>query len=116
MSQDHLLRTIKRTIDFSFIYDKVKDLYSPVGRRSVDPVLLVKMPLIGYWYGSPSERKLEQEVKLNLAYRWFLGLDLAEPVPDHSTIVRTGEGDSRTAHYFKRFSTSSFRVVWRMGL
>lgn len=46
--QDHLLRAIKRTIDFSFIYDKVKDLYSPVGRRSVDPVLLVKMLLIGY--------------------------------------------------------------------
>ena len=43
--QDHLLRTIKRTIDFSFIYDKVKELYSPVGRRSVDPVLLVKMLL-----------------------------------------------------------------------
>lgn len=84
--QDHLLRTIKRSIDFSFIYDKVKDLYSPVGRGSVDPVLLVKMLLIGYWYGIASERKLEQEVKLNLAYRWFLGLDLAEAVPDHSTI------------------------------
>lgn len=69
--QDHLLRVIKRTIDFSFIYDKVKDLYSPIGRRSVDPVLLVKMLLLGYWYGIPSERKLEQEVKLNLAYRWF---------------------------------------------
>lgn len=84
--QDHLLRTIKGTIDFTFIYEKVKDLYSPVGRRSVDPVLLVKMLLIGYWYGIPSERKLEQEVKVNLAYRWFLGLDLAEAVPDHSTI------------------------------
>lgn len=84
--QDHLLRVIKQTIDFSFIYDKVKDLYSPVGRRSVDPVLLIKMLLLGYWYGITSERKLEQEVKMNLAYRWFLGLDLTDSVPDHSTI------------------------------
>ncbi len=56
---------------------------SSIGRRSVDPVLLVKMLLIGYWYGIPSARKLEQEVKLNLASRWFLGLDLADAVPDY---------------------------------
>lgn len=84
--QDHLLRKIRKTVDFSFIYDKVRTLYSPIGRRSVDPVLLIKMLLIGYLYGIPSERKLEQEVRLNLAYRWFLGLDLADPVPDHSTL------------------------------
>jgi transposase len=110
--QDHLLRVIKRTIDFSFIYDKVKDLYSPIGRRSVDPVLLVKMLLIGYWYGIPSERKLEQEVKLNLAYRWFLGLDLAEAVPDHSTISQNRRRRFKNSPLFQEiFDTIVSRCV-----
>jgi transposase len=110
--QDHLLRVIKRTIDFSFIYDKVKDLYSPIGRRSVDPVLLVKMLLIGYWYGIPSERKLEQEVKLNLAYRWFLGLDLAETVPDHSTISQNRRRRFKKSPLFQEiFDTIVSRCV-----
>lgn len=110
--EDHLLRVIKRTIDFTFIYDKVKDLYSPVGRRSVDPVLLVKMLLIGYWYGIPSERRLEQEVKLNLAYRWFLGLDLAEPVPDHSTISQNRRRRFKNSPLFQEiFDTIVSRCV-----
>ncbi|MDQ0885976.1 transposase [Paenibacillus sp. V4I9] len=84
--KDHLLRIIQREVDVTFIYDKVKHLYSLVGRKSIDPVLLMKMMLIGYLYGISSERKLEEEVKMNLAYRWFLGLDLMESVPDHSTL------------------------------
>ena len=67
--QDHLLRAIRKAIDFRFIYDKVRPLYSDVGRASIDPVLLIKMLLLGYLYGIPSERKLEEEVKLDLAYR-----------------------------------------------
>lgn len=112
VSQDHLLRAIKRTIDFSFIYDKVKALYSPIGRRSVDPVLLVKMLLVGYWYGIPSERKLEQEVRHNLAYRWFLGLDLAEPVPDHSTISQNRRRRFKNGQLFQDiFDTIVSRCV-----
>jgi transposase len=84
--QDHLLRDIRKKVDFTFIYEKVQHLYSPFGRRSIDPVLLMKMLLIGYLFGIPSERKLEQEITVNLAYRWFLGLDLGETVPDHSTL------------------------------
>lgn len=83
--QDHLLRQIDQLVDFSFIYQKVAHLYSPFGRRSIDPVLLMKMLLVGYLYGIDSERKLEEEVRLNIAYRWFLGLDLESPIPDHST-------------------------------
>lgn len=83
--KDHLLRKIDETIDFSFIYDKVEHLYSHTGRPSIDPVKLFKMTLIGYLYGIPSERRLEEEVHLNLAYRWFVGLQLDDPVPDHST-------------------------------
>jgi len=83
--KNHLLRAIRKKIDFKFIYEKVKHLYPNVGRPSIDPVLLIKMLIIGYLYGIPSERKLEEEVKLNLAYRWFLGMDLGDSVPDHST-------------------------------
>lgn len=110
--QDHLLRAIKNNVDFSFIYDKVKDLYSPMGRRSVDPLLLVKMLLIGYWYGIPSERKLEQEVKLNLAYRWFLGLDLSDAVPDHSTISQNRRRRFKNSPLFQEiFDTIVSRCV-----
>lgn len=84
----HLLRRIKAKIDFDFIYKKIeeKNLYRQGGRPSVDPVVLVRMWLIGYLYGITSERRLEQEVHLNLAYRWFLGIPLDERVPDHSTL------------------------------
>ena len=86
MPQEHFLRDLDLLIDFDFIYDKVADLYSNTGRPSVDPVVLIKMLLIGYIYGIDSERRLEQEITVNIAYRWFLGIDLDERVPDHSTI------------------------------
>lgn len=84
---NHLLRMIDEHIDFSFIYEKVRPFYSEThGRPSLDPVRLFKMMLVGYLYGIPSERQLEQEIHLNVAYRWFLGLGLHDAVPDHSTI------------------------------
>ena len=76
--EDHLLRKIAAHMDFSFIHNIVKDLYSETqGRPAIDPVLLIKMLLIGYLYGICSERQLEQEIRLNLAYRWFLGLKIS---------------------------------------
>lgn len=87
--QDHLLRKIDKVIDFSFIYDKVEHLYcADNGRPPIDPVLLFKMLFIGYLFGIRSERRLEKEIQVNTAYRWFLGLGLTERVPDHSTISR----------------------------
>ncbi len=86
MPQEHFLRDLDRIIDFNFVYDKVEHMYSNTGRPSVDPVVLVKMLLIGYLYGIESKRKLEQEIQVNIAYRWFLGIEFDEPVPDHSTI------------------------------
>lgn len=86
ISSDHFLRKLDKAVDFSFIYGIVKNLYSQIGRPSIDPVVLVKMLLVGYLYGIDSERKLEQEIRYNIAYRWFLGLDLEDAVPDHSTI------------------------------
>ena len=85
--QNHMLRKIDKYIDFSFILEKVKPYYcADNGRPSVDPVLLFKMIFLGYFYGIRSERRLEQEIQTNVAYRWFLGLGLTDRVPDHSTI------------------------------
>lgn len=85
--KDHLLRKIDKLIDLSFIYDKVEHLYcADNGRPPIDPVLLFKMLLIGYLFGVRSERQLEREVQVNMAYRWYLGLGLRERAPDHSTI------------------------------
>jgi transposase len=85
--QDHLLRKIDKYIDFSFIIEKVKPYYcEDNGRPSLDPLVLFKMMFIGYFFGIRSERQLEKEVQLNVAYRWFLGLRLTDPVPDHTTI------------------------------
>jgi transposase len=83
--ENHTLRKINEKIDFSFIYNKMEKYYSKLGRKSLDPVLLFKMLLVGYLFNIDSERELEQEVHLNIAYRWFLGLDLTDTVPDHST-------------------------------
>ena len=63
----------------------MEKFYSNLGRRSIDPVLMFKMLLIGYLFNIRSERELEEQVHLNIAYRWFLGLDLSDQVPDHST-------------------------------
>ena len=84
--QDHLLRKVDKYVDFSFIGEKVRPFYSENNGRPSDPIMLFKMMFIGYFYGIRSERQLEREVQTNVAYRWFLGLKLNDPVPDHSTI------------------------------
>lgn len=85
--ENHMLRKIDKYIDFSFIHEKVNHLYCENnGRPAIDPVVLFKMIFLGYFYGIRSERRLEQEIQTNLAYRWFLGLGLTDRVPDHTTI------------------------------
>lgn len=84
--QDHLLRLIDKAIDWSFIYELVADKYSPDnGRPSTDPVLLVKIPFIQYLYGIKSMRQTIKEIEVNVAYRWFLGLEMMDKVPHFST-------------------------------
>lgn len=86
--EGHLLRLIDRYVDFSFIRERVKHLYSHTGRPSIDPEILVRMLLIGYLYGITSERRLCEEVKMHIGYRWFIGLNLEDKVPDHSTFSK----------------------------
>ncbi len=82
--EKHLLRKIDQTIDFNFIYEKASPYYSKMGRPSIDPVCMIKMLLVGYLYGIKSERRLTEDVTLNIAYRWFCGFDLSDKIPDHS--------------------------------
>jgi transposase/transcription elongation factor Elf1 len=84
--KDHILREIDRAIDFSFIYDLVRPLYcEDNGRPSVDPVVLFKIVLIQYTFGIKSMRQTIREIAVNMAYRWFLGYGMIEPVPHFST-------------------------------
>ena len=74
--ETHLLRKIERMVSFDFIYGLLAPYYPATGRPSVDPVSMFKMLLIGYLYGIKSERRLVEEVQLNIAYRWFCGFEL----------------------------------------
>ena len=101
---DHLLRRIAAAVDFSFVRHLCRPYYSHTGQPSVDPVVLLKMLLVGYLYGITSERRLAQEVGLHLAYRWFLGYDFDEPTPDHSVLskARSRFGPSVFEEFFCR--------------
>ena len=87
--ETHLLRKIERMVSFNFIYDLLAPYYPATGRPSVDPVSMFKMLLIGYLYGIKSERRLVEEVQLNIAYRWFCGFELDDTIPNHSTFSKT---------------------------
>ncbi|PKK39076.1 Mobile element protein [Clostridiaceae bacterium JG1575] len=79
--KDHLLRKVAALVDFNFVYDLCKDLYSQEeGRPSIDPVILVKLALIQKLFGIRSMRKTISEVEVNVAYRWFLGDTLLDPI------------------------------------
>ncbi len=82
---NHLLRGIDQCLDLSELRQHLSDYYSHTGRPSIDPELLMRMLIIGYSYGIRSERRLCEEVHLNLAYRWFCRLGLEDAVPEHST-------------------------------
>jgi transposase len=92
---DHLLRGIDRFLDLDDWRRQLEPFYSHTGRPSIDPALMVRMLLIGYCYGIRSERRLCEEVKLNLAYRWFCRLSIEDKVPDHSTFSKNRHGRFR---------------------
>ena len=85
---DHLIRAIDRFVDLSGIRSELAPFYSAIGRPSIDPELMIRMLLVGYCFGIRSERRLCEEVHLNLAYRWLCRLDLTDAVPDHSTFSK----------------------------
>ena len=86
--EDNIYRRVEQCIDLSFVSDWVSDFYSDMGRPSIDPAVFFKLQLIAFFEGIRSERQLMEMVNLNLTHSWFIGYDLDEPVPDHSSLSK----------------------------
>src|SRR3954470_18009109 len=109
---DHLLRRIDRFVDCTELRQHLAGFYSSIGRPSVDPELMIRMLVIGYCLGIRSERRLCEEVHLNLAYRWFCRLGLEGRVPDHSTFSKNRHGRFRESDLLRRlFETVLARCI-----
>ena len=113
---DHMLRKIDRFVDLSGIRGHLEPYYSEVGRPSIDPELMIRMLLVGYCYGIRSERRLCDEVHLNLAYRWFCRLGLDGDVPDHSTFSKNRHGRFRESDLLRRLFESVVARCMAEGL
>jgi transposase len=113
---DHLLRGIDRVLDLQDLRQHLADYYSHTGRPSIDPALMIRMLVIGYCFGIRSERRLCEEVHLNLAYRWFCRLGLEDRVPDHSTFSKTRHGRFRESGAFRHLFESVLRRCMSAGL
>lgn len=102
LPENHLLRAIDRYVSFDFVREKLKPLYSDTGRPSIDPERLLRILLIGYFYGVTSERKLIEELRMHLAWRWFTGLTFDQEVPHHSTFSKNRHGRFQESKIFEQ--------------
>jgi transposase len=113
---DHLLRSIDRFVDLSEVRRDLAPFYSAIGRPSVDPELMIRMLIVGYCFGIRSERRLCEEVHLNLAYRWFCRLGLDGDVPDHSTFSKNRHGRFRDSDLLRKVFETVVRRCMAEGL
>ena len=113
---DHLLRKIDRFLDLSDLRQELAPFYSTMGRPSIDPELMIRMLVVGYCFGIRSERRLCEEVDLNLAYRWFCRLGLEGRVPNHSTFSKTRHGRFRDSDAFRHVFEAVVRRAMVEGL
>jgi len=113
---DHLLRGIDRFIDLGDLREHLAPFYSHTGRPSIDPELMIRMLLVGYCFGIRSERRLCEEVHLNLAYRWFCRLGLEDAVPDHSTFCKNRHGRFRQSDALRHVFEGVVRRCMAEGL
>jgi len=113
---DHLLRSIDRFVELGDLRRELAPYYSSIGRPSVDPELMIRMLIIGYCLGVRSERRLCEEVHLNLAYRWFCRLGLDGDVPDHSTFSKNRHGRFRQSDLLRRLFETVLQRCVREGL
>jgi transposase len=100
--EDHLVRQIGAVLDLSWVHTELAPHYSPIGRPSIDPVLMIRMLIVGYVFAIRSERQICREVQVNLAYRWFCGLGLEDGIPDHSAFARARNERFRESDVFRR--------------
>jgi transposase len=113
---DHLLRGIDRFVELSSIRRQLEPFYSATGRPSIDPELMIRMLLVGYCCGIRSERRLCEEVHLNLAYRWFCRLGLDGAVPDHSTFSKNRHGRFRDSDLLRQLFEAMMRRCMAEGI
>jgi len=115
--QDHILRQIEASIDFSFIYDEVKGLYSDIewGKPGIDPVSLFKIVFIQYLFGIRSMRQTIKEIEVNMAYRWFIGYDLNEKIPHFSTFGKNYTRRFKDTDVFERIFKHILEEAIRVG-
>ncbi|WP_418909835.1 IS1182 family transposase [Bacillus pinisoli] len=114
--EDHLVRKIERAIDFSFIYPLVEDLYSTLGRPSIDPVVLLKMTFIQYLFGLRSMRQTIKEIETNVAYRWFLGFGFYTEVPHFSTFGKNYKRRFEESELFEQIFYRILKEIMDQGL
>ncbi len=98
---DHLVRAIAAVLDLSWVHAELATYYPRLGRPSIDPVLMIRMLIVGYVFAIRSERALCREVQVNLAYRWFCGLSIEDKVPDHSAFSRARNERFRDSAIFR---------------
>uniref|UniRef100_UPI001E5EF4CA transposase n=1 Tax=Chachezhania sediminis TaxID=2599291 RepID=UPI001E5EF4CA len=110
---NHMLREIDLLLDGDNLRDALRPFYSHLGRPSIDPELIIRMLVIGYVMGIRSERRLCDEVHLNLVYRWFCRLGLEGKVPDHSTFSRYRHGKFRESHLLRQVFEANARRLRR---
>jgi len=113
---DHMLRSIDRFVDLSGVRAYLEPYYSAMGRPSIDPELMIRMLFVGYCFGIRSERRLCEEVHLNLAYRWFCRLGLDSAVPDHSTFSKNRQGRFRDSGLMRHLFETVLRRCMDEGL
>src|SRR6201982_1201984 len=100
--QDHPVREVAAVLDLSWVHSELAPYYPRLGRPSIDPVLMIRMLIVGYVFGIRSERALCREVQVNLAYRWFCGLSIEDKVPDHSAFSRARNERFRDSGILRR--------------
>ena len=110
---DHLVRKIRALLDLSWVYAELLPYYSGIGRPSIDPVLMIRMLIIGYVFAIRSERRICREVQVNLAYRWFCDLGLEDAIPDHSAFSRARNERFRASDIFRQVFRVCRGVVHR---
>lgn len=115
--EEHLLRQIDRAIDFGFIYEEVKGLYSEIewGKPGIDPVSLFKIVMIQYLFGIRSMRQTIKEIEVNTAYRWFIGYNIGEPIPHFSTFGKNYARRFKDTDVFERIFVRILQEAVRCG-
>jgi len=101
VSDDHPVREIAAVLDLSWVHSELARYYSRLGRPSIDPVLMIRMLIVGYVFAIRSERALCRDVRVNLAYRWFCGLSIEDKIPDHSAFSRARNERFRNSDIFR---------------